>query len=222
MQTPQLSDRWQLGNPYERYVGRWSRRVAPAFLDWLDVAPAQRWLDVGCGTGALCAAIVQHCEPTALTGAEPSAGFLEVARETLPVAVTLCQGGADTLPLPDASVDVVVSGLVLNFVPDPAAAPLDEGGGFPLCHPDALLAQFDEAGLRDAEVTAIEILKRFAGFQDYWEPSLGGQAPAPAYAMSLPQSARDRLKDQLKEALPLDADGGISLVARARAVRATV
>lgn len=146
--------------------------------------PAQRWLDVGCGTGALCAAIVQHCEPTALTGAEPSAGFLEVARETLPVAVTLCQGGADTLPLPDASVDVVVSGLVLNFVPDPAAAPLDVSGGIPLCHPDAVLAGFDEAGRRDAEVSVIEILTRFAGFQDSREPFLGGQGAARAYAMS--------------------------------------
>jgi SAM-dependent methyltransferase len=118
MNKPQLSDNWRLGNPYERYVGRWSRRVAPGFLAWLDVPSGKRWLDVGCGTGALCAEILEHCAPTSLSGVEPSEGFLNVARETLPSRVTLCPGNAAAIPLADAAVDAVVSGLVLNFVPD--------------------------------------------------------------------------------------------------------
>jgi hypothetical protein len=47
-------DSWNSGDHYELYVGRWSRRVAPEFLAWLDLPPSLRWLEVGCcGTGAL-------------------------------------------------------------------------------------------------------------------------------------------------------------------------
>lgn len=261
----QPSDPWQLGDPYERYVGRWSRHVAPAFLSWLDVPPARRWVDVGCGTGALCAAIVDRCAPAALTGVEPSEGFLEVARRTLPAQVDLRQGNAASLPLPEDSADVVVSGLVLNFVPDlhaalreagrvrvpggtfaayvwdyagkmelmrhfwdtavaldPAAAPLDEGRRFPLCRPEALLSAVQAAGFRDAETHGIEVDTPFGSFEDFWAPFLGGQGPAPAYAMSLDEQARDRLRESLRERLPIEADGTIALVARAWAVRATV
>ncbi|HVK31493.1 MAG TPA: class I SAM-dependent methyltransferase [Burkholderiaceae bacterium] len=257
------ADRWQLGNPYERYVGRWSRRVAPAFVSWLALPAGLRWLDVGCGTGALCAAIADQAAPASLTGVEPSDGFLALARETLGTRAQWLQGHAAALPLADASVDVVVSGLVLNFVPDlraalaeaarvaapgatfgayvwdyagrmdlmrhfwdaaqaldAAAAALDEGVRFPLCRPDALRAQLADAGCRDPQVTAIDVPTRFADFDDYWTPFLGGQGPAPSYAMSLDDAARSRLRDALRRRLPTAADGSIDLVARAWAVRA--
>jgi SAM-dependent methyltransferase len=117
-----VADTWQQGAPYERYIGRWSRRIAPLFLSWLEVPAGYRWLDVGCGTGALCAAILERCRPASVTGVEPSAGFLETAREALGERVAFHQGSALALPLASASVDVVVSGLVLNFVPDARAA----------------------------------------------------------------------------------------------------
>ena len=117
-----VSDTWERGDPYERYVGRWSRQVAPRFVAWLGVPPGRRWLDVGCGTGALSAAILDQAAPAALTAVEPSGGFLETARRHLGPRAVLHQGSATALPLPDASVDVVVSGLVLNFVPEPPAA----------------------------------------------------------------------------------------------------
>lgn len=50
-----MSEVWASGDAYEPYVGRWSRLVAAKFLDWLDVGPQKRWLDAGCGTGALSA-----------------------------------------------------------------------------------------------------------------------------------------------------------------------
>ena len=50
-------DRWLAGDAYERFMGRWSRPLAHAFLDWLQPPRSARWLDVGCGTGALTAAI---------------------------------------------------------------------------------------------------------------------------------------------------------------------
>ncbi len=113
-----VTDIWAHGDAYERYVGRWSRRVAPAFLDWLGLPAGLRWVDVGCGTGALCATILDLASPAAVIGVEPSEGFLATARERLGDRVELHRAGAEQLPLDDASADVVLSGLVLNFVPD--------------------------------------------------------------------------------------------------------
>jgi SAM-dependent methyltransferase len=117
-----VSDSWERGDPYEQYVGRWSRRVAPLFLSWLSIPAGRRWLDVGCGTGALCAAIADRCSPASVTGVEPSEGFLGTARAGLAGRAVLHRGSAAEIPLSDAAVDAVVSGLVLNFVPDQRAA----------------------------------------------------------------------------------------------------
>jgi SAM-dependent methyltransferase len=122
MDRRQVADAWEEGSPYERYVGRWSRRVAPLFLSWLSRPAGSRWLDVGCGTGALSAAILDRCSPASVQGVEPSEDFLETARGNLAGRAALHAGRAAAIPLDDASVDVVVSGLVLNFVPDPQAA----------------------------------------------------------------------------------------------------
>jgi SAM-dependent methyltransferase len=123
--TPKgVADRWTSGEPYERYVGRWSRLVAQAFLAWLDAPPGLDWLDMGCGTGALSETIGKLCAPKRLVGIDPSAGFLDLARERLvPYGAELRQGDAQALPFADGAFDRVVSGLVLNFVPDqPRAA----------------------------------------------------------------------------------------------------
>ena len=122
MSAPEVSDTWERGSPYERYVGRWSRRIAPMFLDWLAVPAGGKWVDVGCGTGALCAAVLERCAPAAVAGVEPSEGFLATARQNLGTRAEFLVGNAAAIPLPDASRDVVVSGLVLNFVPDVPAA----------------------------------------------------------------------------------------------------
>ena len=122
MAAPLISDRWERGDPYEQYVGRWSRRVAPQFLSWLGIPAGHRWLDVGCGTGALSAAILDHCAPVSVIGVEPSEGFLDKAREQLGDRVLLRRGSAAEIPLDDDTVDVTVSGLVLNFVPNGRAA----------------------------------------------------------------------------------------------------
>ena len=260
-----VSDTWERGDPYEQYVGRWSRRVAPLFLSWLSIPAGRRWLDVGCGTGALCAAIVDRCAPSSVAGVEPSEGFLKTARGHLAGRAVLHQGTATGIPLGDASVDVVVSGLVLNFVLDPGAAVaemarvtdsggtigafvwdyagkmelmrcfwdaavelnpdaarMDEGIRFPLCRPEALVELFSSAGLTGVEVMAIDIPTPFASFDDYWQPFLGGQGPAPAYAMSLDETARARLRDRIREHIPVRADGSISLTARAWVTRAIV
>jgi len=113
--------RWADGDAYEAYVGRWSRRVAVEFLRWLDAPPGLRWLDVGCGTGALTSTILAVADPVEVVGVDPSDGFLAIARARVPGA-TFQQGDARSLPLPAAAMDVVVSGLALNFVPAPGDA----------------------------------------------------------------------------------------------------
>jgi len=265
MNHQKVSDSWERGSPYEQYVGRWSRQVAPLFLSWLAIPAGRKWLDVGCGTGALCAAIVDRCSPASVAGVEQSEGFLKTAKENLSDRAALYQGSATAIPLGDASVDVVVSGLVLNFVPDrraalaemarvtgkggtiagyvwdyagnmelmrhfwdaaveldPSAANMDEGIRFPLCRPEALENLFGDAGLKGIGVKPIDIPTRFASFDDYWQPFLGGQGPAPAYAMSLDETARARLRDRIRARMPVAANGSISLTARAWAARATV
>jgi SAM-dependent methyltransferase len=117
-----ISDTWERGDPYEQYVGRWSRRVAPQFLSWLNIPGGHRWLDVGCGTGALTAAILDQCAPGSIVAVEPSEGFLEKAKEQLGSRVLLRRGSAAEIPMDDRAVDVTVSGLVLNFVPNGRAA----------------------------------------------------------------------------------------------------
>ena len=101
---------------------------------------------------------------------------------------------------------------------DPAAFDLDEGHRFPLCAPKPLSELFAHAGLRAVEVRPIDVPTRFRDFDDYWSPFLGGQAPAPGYAMSLSEDRRNALRDRIRSQLPVAPDGAIELIARAWAV----
>jgi SAM-dependent methyltransferase len=114
---------WSSGSAYERYIGRWSRRVAPIFLDWLAVDAGSRWLDVGAGTGALTQAILDCCDPISVIGIDPSEPFVARAREAVEdPRARFVIGDAAATGLEDDAVDAVVSGLVLTFVPDAVSA----------------------------------------------------------------------------------------------------
>lgn len=102
---------------------------------------------------------------------------------------------------------------------DRAAFELDEGRRFPLCQPNPLTALFTQAELRDVQVVPIDVPTRFRDFDDYWTPFLGGQAPAPGYAMSLTEERRGALRERIRAKLPIARDGSIDLIARAWAVR---
>jgi hypothetical protein len=105
---------------------------------------------------------------------------------------------------------------------NPGAARMDEAVRFPLCRPEALARLFTEARFGNVAVAPIGIVTRFVDFDDYWQPFLGGQGPAPAYAVSPDESARGRVRDGIRDRLPAGADGSIPLAARAWAVRGTV
>lgn len=121
--SPIPPDVWASGQAYEPFIGRWSRRIAPLFLDWLDVAPGGRWLDVGCGTGALSGAILERRAPQSVIGLDRSPGFVAYARQQVPdPRARFVAADAQALPLAEASADAAVAALVLNFVPQPERA----------------------------------------------------------------------------------------------------
>jgi SAM-dependent methyltransferase len=119
-------DHWSDGSAYEGYVGRWSRRIAERFVPWVGVARGGSWVDVGCGTGILTRAILDGADPGSVVGIDPSPAFLGAARAALrDPRVEFIEGSGGALPLADESADGVVSGLVLNFIPELDAALVD-------------------------------------------------------------------------------------------------
>jgi SAM-dependent methyltransferase len=261
-----VTDAWAVGEPYERFMGRWSRAIAAPFLEWLNAPAGQIWGDIGCGTGALSASIIATTNPVAVVAVDRSAGFLSAARRTLrDERLTIAVADATALPWKSETCDATVAGLALNFVADPptavremarvtrragkvaayvwdyqrgmemlrhfwdavvaidpGAATLDEGRRFPLCQPAPLAGLFEEAGLKMIDVREIVIPMVFRTFDEYWEPFLGKQGPAPAYVASLSATARDHLRTALMERLASPGDGPIRLTAQAWAVQGTV
>jgi SAM-dependent methyltransferase len=107
---------------YERFMGRWSRLLAPLFVDFAGVKPGNDVLDVGCGTGALTSAVAAVGD-VRVVGIDPSSEFVQAAqRAGAGEQVRFQVADASGLPFPDADFDRTMSMLVLNFVPDPAAA----------------------------------------------------------------------------------------------------
>jgi SAM-dependent methyltransferase len=117
-QTGRLES-WDGAEAYEAYMARWSRLVARGFVDWLAVPPGAAWLDVGCGTGGLTRVILDRANPAAVHGFDPSDHYLAYARRHVcDPRADFRVGKAQSLPVDDGAYDAVVSGLVLNFVPD--------------------------------------------------------------------------------------------------------
>jgi len=122
-------DVWASCDAYEPFVGRWCRRVAREFIEWLAPATNARWLDVGCGSGALTQTILATAAPRDVLGIDPSEGFIAHARRyTQDSRAKFQVGDAQALPVANSSFDVAVAGLVLNFVPDPAKAAAEVHG----------------------------------------------------------------------------------------------
>ncbi len=257
-----MQDSWKSAAAYEQFMGRWSRLAARSFLDWLAPAHGLRWLDVGCGSGALSEAVLHHCAAAKLTAVDQSNEFVEAVQERLGKQVQCRVSDATALPIGNDSIDYTVSGLLLNFISEPikaltemkrvtvpggtvalyvwdyagkmdflnafwdAAVALDSQASclheryrFPDTNPETLSRLLDEAGCIDIDSAPIEIETRFENFEDYWNPLLGGQGPAPSYLVSLDESHRRKMRERLLDSLPIQRDGSIHLLARAWAVQ---
>ena len=118
-------DVWSAGALYEPYMGRWSRLVAKELLNRLAIPPEKDWLEVGCGTGSLSHIIVAHGLPRSLKCVDSSADFLACAKNIGGAGIVFELGNAQALPSGSDKFDVVVSGLVLNFVPQPQQAVME-------------------------------------------------------------------------------------------------
>jgi len=261
--TRSASDAWDDGARYEPFMGRWSAGVAERFVAWLALPAAGAWLDVGCGTGALTAAILARGDPRLIVGCDRSAGYVAfAARRVADGRARFAVAEIADLPRTEGGFDAVVSGLVLNFLPDPvaalqamagrarpggtvavyvwdyagqmqmlrrfwdaavaldrSAAELDEGRRFPQCDPSTLKGVFAAAGLDQVRLDAIDAPTVFRSFDDYWQPFLGGQGPAPGYARGLSPERLAELREAVRTVLPVAADGSIPLAARAWAAR---
>lgn len=250
---------WAGAAAYEAYIGRWSRPVAALFVRWLDLAPNAAWLDFGCGTGALSQAILDHAKPRLVIGCDRSPQYVGHAAATITDSRAQFRAAEPAaLPSVPGGFDAVVSGLVLNFLPDPAGAlrafrqivapggavaayVWDYAEGMQLLRmfwnavtaldpaarerdeatsaPAPLRQLFQGAGLGEVVMSQVTVPTRFASFEDYWTPFLGGQGPGGQYVVQLSPAQRARLEERLRAELPFERDGSLHLEARAWTVR---
>lgn len=119
----ELAHRFDDGAAYELFMGRWSRAAGSVFLDWLAAPRNARWLDVGCGTGVFTQLIFDRCQPVAVSAVDPAPAQIDYAlRQDIARHASFQVADAQSLPFGDGDFDVVVSALVINFIPDPARA----------------------------------------------------------------------------------------------------
>jgi len=134
------TQRFSDGTAYEQFMGRWTRAVGTIFLDWLAPPTDARWLDIGCGTGVFTDLIVSTCSPAKVVAIDPSEPQIELARKK-PIAqrADFRVADAQKLPFSDKAFDVVVSALVINFIPnrDQALAEMCR-----VCHPGGVIAGY--------------------------------------------------------------------------------
>ena len=179
---------------YDRFMGRYSRLLAPQVAELADLEPGHRVLDVGCGPGALTLELVSRLGAAAVAAVDPSEPFVAAARARLP-DVDVHLGTAERLPFPDDAFDAALAQLVVQFMADPAQGLAEmrrvtrpggvvvacvwdyAGGGAPLslfweaaCDLDP--AALDESRLAGARVGHLRELFAAAGLREVEEKAL--------------------------------------------------
>jgi SAM-dependent methyltransferase len=235
---------------YDRFMGRFSERLAPLFADFAGIGAGQRVLDVGAGTGALTAELLRRSAEVA--AAEPSPAFVDALESRHPRA-DVRAAAAEDLPWPDASFDAALAQLVVAFMSDANAGAREmhrvvrDGGTVAMCTWDRermeMLAVIDRTRValgdepesasayrtRDeieallgprSESELLEVEADYAGFDDFWEALLGGVGPAGVWAASLDEERRAAARADLCRRLG-SPDGPFTMTGRAWAVRVT-
>ncbi len=246
---------------YDRYMGRYSRPLAPRLADYAGVQPGQRVLDVGCGTGALTAELVDRLGARQVSAADPSDGFARACAERFPGA-DVQRASAERLPWASNAFDAVLSQLVVSFMSDAdaglremrrvargggviASCTWDYGGEMQMLRtfwdaalsldpavpdearvlgyadPDSLRQLWLRTGLGDVDATELLVAVDYTDYEDFWQPFLTGTGPAGAYCVSLEDSHRGALREEVFQRLGAPRES-FTLTARAWAVRGTV
>jgi SAM-dependent methyltransferase len=237
---------WTSDTAYDKFMGRFSTRLAPVFADFAGVEPGMVALDVGAGTGALTAELVRRGADAAAV--EPSPAFFDALRSRFP-DVDVRQAGAEALPWPDDSFDVALAQLVIAFMSDAPAGVREMGrvaGTVAVCMwdrdamemlaainrtRDALGVHREDSLYRSrheitqllgdgAESELLEVDADYADFEDFWGALIGGVGPAGEWAATLDDEQRTVARTELFRQLG-EPDGPFTLTGRAWAARVT-
>ena len=184
---------WLDGAGYDAYVGTWSRALALEFTGWLDAPPQARWLDVGCGTGALVAAYVWDY-----------ADGLEFLRTFWSVATELHRPA--TAYEREATFAIAVRG--------PLEALFGEAGISGIeTRPIEIETRFGSFEELWGRFLGAQRLRR--GEEPVW------RGPSYDLLVALDEKTRSRIREMYRQRLPVAADGSVALQAHAWAVRGT-
>jgi SAM-dependent methyltransferase len=188
---------------YDRFMGRYSSRLSPAFADFGDIREGLSVLDVGCGPGALTAELTARVGPADVSAVDPSESFVAAARGRNP-GVDVRQAAAESLPFVDGAFDRALAQLVVHFMADPvkglremsrvargnglvAACVWDHGGGTGPLSPfwDAVHAldpgARDESGLPGSREGDLSRLFGAAGLHAVEEVALSVEVEHPSF-----------------------------------------
>ena len=240
---------WDSDSAYDRFMGRFSRKLAPRFADFAGVQPGQQVLDIGSGTGALLAELVRRSAEVAAI--EPSQAFVDALHVRFP-GLDIRAAAAEHLPWPDGTFDAALAQLVIAFMSD-APAGIGEmlrvvrpGGAVAVCMwdrdrmemlaainrtRDALGVHREDSPYRSlgeiellvgdgAESKLLEVEAGFTDFEDFWDALAGGAGPAGAWATSLDGEQRTAARTELYAQLG-EPSGPFTLTGRAWAAKVT-
>lgn len=189
---------------YDRFMGRYSTRLAPVFANFAGVTAGQTALDVGCGPGALTGVLADRLGAGSVAAADPSEPFVSAARTRHP-GVTVELAPAEALPFPDDRFELVLAQLVVHFMSDPAAGVAEmarvatPGGRVAACVWDfaeggsplsgfwdaarSVVADVEgEAGRAGARPGHLTELFTAAGLQDVVESSIAVEVEHPSFS----------------------------------------
>ena len=226
---------------YDRFVGRYGPSLAPALVGFAGVKPGMRALDVGCGPGALAAALVDQLGAASVSAADPSTPFVDACKTRLP-GVDVVEAPAEALPFADRTFDATLSQLVVNFMGDPDAGVREmarvtrPGGVVASCVWDyagemTLLRAFWDAareiaperaaGLDSVRFGSLLASANYTDFEDLWSPLPTGVGPAGTFCKSLDEDLQAALRATFRQRLRA-GDNPFELTARAWAVAGEV
>jgi len=238
---------WDSDDAYDRFMGRFSRRLAPLFADFAGIAEGMPVLDVGAGTGALTEELLRRSERVA--AAEPSSAFAASLRRRLP-QVDVREAPAERLPWADGSFEAALAQLVVVFMDDAPAGVAEmrrvastvavctwdyygmellatvnrtrEALGDTSTEPLRYRTPEELAGLlgNGAEADALDVEAGYDDFEDFWTALLGGVGPHGVWAASLADEQREAARAELFRQLG-EPDGPFTLTGRAWAAKTT-